>query len=171
MKLAPPCPVPDTALHARYLRVGGYADAYALDIERDVTHAELVEAFYTTWLFKLERFILKWLVDKPSTDAEARALARGERAAFAAWTLEATAKDELLMQDFQGRTRSWLSVAPRHDGCGGTRLLFGTGIAPVTDRASGKQRLGRGFSALLWFHRLYSRALLGAAHARLSRRR
>lgn len=171
MRLAPPHPVPRNALHARYADAGGYADAFVLDIDRRVTLAEFVEAFYTTWLFKLERFILKWLVDKPSTDAEARALALGERASFAAWSLEARARDELLMQDFQGKTRSWLSVAPRPDGAPGTRLLFGTGIAPITDRATGRERLGAGFSALLSFHRLYSRALLGAAQARLARAR
>ena len=69
-------------------------------------------AFYTTWLFRLERWILRLAVARPSTDEEAHQLARGEREAFAAWSVEARAPDQLLMCDFTGRTRSWLMVVP-----------------------------------------------------------
>jgi hypothetical protein len=135
-------------------------------LPRVVSHADYVEAFYTTWLFKLERFILAWLVDKPSTDSQARALARAELESFAAWSVEARAGNQLLMCDFQSRTRSWLMVeaAPAS-----TRLYFGSGIVPVVDRASGRKRLGAGFRILLGFHQVYSRALLAAARARLAR--
>lgn len=131
---------------------------------RVATHAEYVEAFYTTRLFRLERFILTWLVDKPSTDAEARSLAQGARDAFAAWSVEGRVGNQLLMCDFQSRTRSWLMIEP---GAASTRLYFGSGIVPrVID---GKKRMGPGFRALLGFHKLYSRALLASARARLAR--
>jgi hypothetical protein len=161
-------PVPETALHARYAREGGHADCFVTDIARPVTHAEFVAAFYTTWLFKLERLVLAWLVSKPSTDAEARALARGERDRFAAWFLEARAPDELLMHDFQDKTRSWLKVEPLPGDPSGTRLYFGTGIRAVTD-PGGAQRLGGSFRLLMGFHLLYARALLSTARSRLER--
>lgn len=131
-----------------------------------MTHAEFVEAFYTTWLFKLERFVLAWLVHKPSTDTEARVLARGERDAFAAWSVEGRVGNQLLMRDFQSRTRSWLMVEPRP---ASTRLYFGSGIVPRVDRETGENRMGPGFRVLLGFHKMYSRALLAAARARLAR--
>jgi hypothetical protein len=158
--------VPAHALLAAYGRDGGYADCYVTDIPRLVTHAEYVEAFYTTWLFKLERLILACLVDKPSTDMEARSLAHGDRDVFAAWSVEGRAGNQLLMCDFQSRTRSWLMLEP---GPASTRLYFGSGIVPRVDRATGERRLGPGFRLLLGFHKLYSRALLAAARARLTR--
>jgi hypothetical protein len=162
--------VPERALHAKYGRDGGYADCFVTEVARAVTHAEFVAAFYTTWLFNLERFFLTWTVDKPSTDSEVHALARGERTTFAAWSLEDRAPDQLLMRDYLGKTRSWFMVEPRGDAAG-TRLYFGTGIAAITDRKSGGKRLSGGFNARLGFHKLYARALLSCARARLERSR
>jgi hypothetical protein len=159
-------PLPDHALLARYAGNGGYTDCYATDLPGAYSHAEFVAAFYTTWLFKLERAILEWLVARPSTDDEAAELARGGRQAFAAWTVEASAPNQLLLRDFLGNTRSWLMVEPRHDG-GVTRLYFGSAVVPRATR-DGRPRLGFSFRALLGFHRRYSRALLAAARARLT---
>ena len=64
-----PAPLPDHALHAKYAVPGGYVDCFVTQIARPVTHSEFVAAFYTTWLFKLERFVLTWCVAKDSTDA------------------------------------------------------------------------------------------------------
>jgi hypothetical protein len=72
---------------------------------------------------------------------------------FAAWSVEAHTGNQLLMCDFQGRTRSWFMVS-------GTRLLFGSAVVPVTVTESR-------FRWLLGLHRLYSRALLRAARSRL----
>jgi hypothetical protein len=157
---------PDDALHEKYARAGGYTDCYVAEIAHPVTHAEYVEAFYTTWLFKLERIVLALLVARPSNDGEARELARGARAAFAAWCVEDRTEDQLLMCDFQNKTRSWFMVTPAEPNPG-TRLYFGTAIAPVTDHETGEKRLSGGFRALLGFHQLYSRALLSAALSRL----
>jgi hypothetical protein len=157
--------LPPGALLRRYLDTGAYTDCYAIDLPAAVAHADFVEAFYTTWVFKLERAILAALVAKPSTDAQARALARGETGAFAAWTVEARAPDQLLLCDYRGRTRSWLMRAALPDG--GTRLHFGSAVVPVAD-ARGRESLGDGFSFLLAFHQQYSRVLLRAAVKRLS---
>ena len=66
------CSLRDEALTQRYRASGAHTDCFFTELARPVTHAEFVEAFYTTWLFKLERWILRVCVAKPSTDAEAR---------------------------------------------------------------------------------------------------
>ena len=157
-----PHPLPDASLLRACTGAGHYADCYAADLPHAVSHAQYVEAFYTTWLFKLERWILGWAVARPSTDAQARQLAAGTLDAFAAWSVEQRAPDQLLLRDMFGRTRSWLMVEPLPGG--GTRLYFGSGVGSRRDG-----RPGGAFNLLLGFHKLYSRLLLGAARRRLQR--
>jgi hypothetical protein len=156
--------LPPEALLRKDRDAGAYTDCYATEIAARVSHATYVEAFYTTWIFKLERLLLKWLVAKPSTDAEARRLSLGELDAFSAWTVDARARDQLLLVDFQGKTKSWLMVTPLD---AGTRLYFGSAVVRVREEA-GQRRLGFTFRALLGFHKLYSRVLLSAARSRLA---
>lgn len=166
------CELPQGALLGRYLGGGGYADCYVTEIARPVTHAEYVAAFYTTWVFKLERLLLKWLASRPSTDAQAHELAIGTLDTFAAWSVETRGTDQLLLSDFRGRTRSWLMVANVENiGTRGTRLYFGSAVIPVGNKKSGHAKLGFTYRALMSFHRLYSRVLLRVASARLMRSR
>lgn len=146
----------------------GYADCFVADLAGSVTHAQYVEAFYTSWLFKLERFVLRWWVAKPSTDEEARALAQGRRDEFAAWSVEARAPEQLLVRDYQGKTCSWLMAeAGFENNAPITRLYFGTGIVPRVNRHTGQRRLTFFFRALMPFHKVYARSLLSAARSRL----
>jgi hypothetical protein len=161
--------IPAGALLARYPAAGAYVDCYAVDVPATVTHAAFVEAFYTTWLFKVERFILRVAVAKPSSDADARGLAQGANADFAAWRVEDRTADQLLLGDFTGRTKSWLMVGAPGGSATGTRLYFGSAVVPVRSRRTGEARMGAAFGALLGFHKLYSRLLLGAAVTRLAR--
>lgn len=165
-------PLPAHALLAHHARSGAYTDCFATEVPVAASHADYVIAFYTGRVFKLERWLLAWLARRPSTDAQARELAHGQRDAFSAWTVEARAPDQLLLCDFAGRTRSWLMVEPvqRADGPA-TRLYFGSAVVPLRNKATGATRMGTGFHALLGFHKLYSRVLLGAARARLLRSR
>ena len=163
-----PCPLPAEALLLRYQGEGSYADCYATDIARTVTHAEFVQAFYTTRLFKVERLILRWFAARPATDAQARELATGHTDTIAAWRVEGRATDQLLLADFTGRTRSWLMVAAGAAGTG-TRLYFGSAVVPARRSGGKPASLGFPFQALLGFHKLYSRLLLKAASARLQR--
>jgi hypothetical protein len=165
------CDLPIDALLHRYAGSGAYADCYVAEIAGTVSHAEFVEAFYTTAVFKLERLILRLLVSRPSTDEEARQLAQGNFDSFAAWSVEGRATDQLLLSDFMGRTKSWLMVAAAHSaGVSGTQLFFGSAVVPVRSAATGRTGLGFAFRALLGFHKLYSRLLLKSAVSRLSRR-
>ena len=158
------CPLPDDALLARYARTDAYTDCYRTELTGTVSFTEYVTAFYTTYLFRLERFILKWAVSKPSTDAETIQLAEGEIDSFAAWYVEARGENEILLCDFRNRTRSWLMVSPLIDDTGArTRLYFGSAVIPVRDRRFGKPSLGWSFGALALFHKVYSVALLHSA--------
>jgi hypothetical protein len=161
------CEPPQNALLRQCRERGAYTDCYAVEIPQVVSHAEYVEAFYTTWVFRLERLILRLLVSRPSTDAGARQLALGEREDFAAWSVEARAPDQLLLVDFQGRTCSWLMNKPLPGGQS-TRLYFGSAVVAAQDRHSGAQGIGFVFRALLGFHKLYSRVLLRSAVRRLT---
>jgi hypothetical protein len=158
--------LPQDALSRKDLERGAYTDCYTTDVALQVPHAQYVEAFYTSWAFKLERFVLKWLVAKPSTDEEARRLSRGELDNFAAWTVEQRAPDQVLLADFMGKTKSWLMVAPLSEGQ--TRLYFGSVVNPVP-RPTHRPSTGRTFGAMLAFHKRYSRVLLGAAAAKITR--
>jgi hypothetical protein len=160
------CRPPADALLNRYVGADAFVDCYVAEVTRRVSCAEYVEAFYTTPIFKAERAILGIFVSRPSTDAEARQLASGERATFAAWTEEARSPDQLLVADLSGRTRSWLMVVP--SAAGGTLLYFGSAVVPMRNRANGRASLGPLFSTLLGFHKLYSLALLLSARSRLA---
>jgi hypothetical protein len=165
------CAVPPGSLLDRYSANGCYADCYSIDLEGQVSFPEYVFAFYTTLLFKLERLILKGLVSKPSNDADARKLADGKTAGFAAWHVEARTDDELLLCDFVGRTRSWLMVAPV-DATEGHRTLlyFGSAVVPVREPKTGEMSLGFGYRSLLGFHTIYSVLLLYSAASLLRSR-
>ena len=155
--------LPGGALLSRYTTSRNYTDCFRLVIEDEVTLDEYIYAFYTTWLFKIERVILRFAVSKPSTKSEARRLADGSIEYFAAWNVEDRRSDQILMCDFHKRTRSWLMVEPLPIGHGiGTQLFFGSAVVE-----SGDAR----FSLLLGFHKLYSRALLSTARSRVKRLR
>ena len=163
------CHIPNCSLLNSYLRDGNYTDRYITEIHRSVSHAQFVTTFYTTWIFKLERLILKMAVSKPSTDCQAEQLANGSIETFAAWHVEARSENQLLMCDFNHRTRSWLMVDHATDNDATlTRLYFGSAIVAVEDPGTGEFTLGAGYQALLGFHKLYSKVLLHAARSRLA---
>jgi hypothetical protein len=163
MKAVTAAPLPDLALLSRYRERQAFTDCYIVDIPQPVSLARYVEAFYTTPLFKLERFVLL-AVGKPSTDADARLMARGTSDRFAAWTVESRADDQILLCDFMGKTRSWLMCVPQ---AAGTRLYFGSAVVPKRVSPAGQVSLGSAFRLMLVFHRLYAPALLSAAASRL----
>ncbi|MEP7006317.1 MAG: hypothetical protein ABI810_10055 [Sphingomonas bacterium] len=162
-------PLPEHSLLFAYHAKGDYTDCFTVDVAGEVLQQQFVTAFYTSRLFKIERFILKWLVAKASTDRQAGLLASGSIESFAAWTVEGRKRHQLLVLDYQGRTRSWLMAEPIKAGHGAaTRLFFGTGIASATDRKTGRRTMPLFFRLLLGFHRRYARALLRSAVTKLA---
>lgn len=163
------CPLPDGALLGAYLANGAYTDCFSTDVAGAVSHEQFVTAFYTSFVFKLERQILAWAVSKPSTDDQAKQLAWGAIDEFAAWHVEKRSPNQLLLSDFRASTRSWLMVAPiTVHNVPGTRLYFGSAVVPSINRKTGKIEMDLVFRALLGFHKIYSVVLLRAAKARLN---
>lgn len=161
--------LPPGSLLDRYAASGAFTDCYVTDLPDRVTHAQFVEAFYTTALFRLERRVLAAVARRPSTDAQARQLAQGQLSSFAAWSVESRAADQLLLA--AGRTRSWLMVGAGTGAApSGTRLYFGSAVVPRRSSDGTRGGMGWAFGAMLGLHALYSRALLSAARARLLRR-
>jgi hypothetical protein len=166
-------PPPSALLHAERA-AGAFTDCYGVDVGAAVTQAQFVEAFYTTWLFKVERLLLAWLARRPASDGQAAELAAGSRDAFAIWRVERRLANQLLLADETGRTKSWLMTVPQGvqgspGAAPGTRLYFGSALVPRIDRETGQKRFGFLFHLLLGFHRAYSKALLRAGAAQVIR--
>ncbi|MFK7876851.1 MAG: hypothetical protein AB8B71_13895 [Paracoccaceae bacterium] len=140
-----------------------YTDAFYVDVSAEVDLAHYVYGFYSTPLFRAERFILKLAARAPSSDADLAALAQGAGNRFAVWTVEARRADEILLGDASGRTKSWLWAEARD---GATRLWFGSVVVPVMQR--GRLVQGPVFDTLLGVHKLYSRLLLGSAVGKMT---
>jgi hypothetical protein len=144
--------LPQHALLQRYTAdPSNYTDCYVKDVADSVSLTEFITAFYTTPLFRAERFVLKVAVRRPSTDHDVIALAKGEVTKFAAWTVEDREDDQILLCDMSGHTRSWFMVQPIDTG---TRLYFGSAVTPAT---------GIMVKALMPLHKLYAQGLLGSA--------
>jgi hypothetical protein len=145
-------------------RWGEYGDCFAVTIGYPVGLSDFVVAFYTSPLFRIERLLLRLVVNAPSSRRQACAVAQGSAAEFAAWYVGERTATQLLMCDRYERTRSWFCVAPVN---GGTRLRFGSAVAAARDKRAGAKRLGGSFPWLLRFHVVYSQLLLHAAKMQL----
>lgn len=155
--------LPETALLQRYAKDEGfYTDCFSTCVAQKTDLSGLIDAFYNSWLFRLERLILRVTSGQPVTDADVEALARQDKDQFAVWAVEARETDQILLTESLGRTSSWLSVEPFCDGQ--TRILFGSAIA-LRDRNLLARTV---IAALTRFHTLYSYQLLKAAARRLS---
>lgn len=163
------CAVPPDSLLGDYARNGrGYTDCYYIDIGAAVTRADFVCAFYSTWLFKIERALLWLFLRTSSNECEVRRLADDLTDTFAAWRVEARTASELLMCDYCGRTRSWFMVSALNGGgAPPTRLYFGSAVVPAANRKIRGTQLGLVFHVFLGVHKRYSRALLRAARSHL----
>jgi len=82
------CEIPEGSLLQRCVSEGVFADCYCTALPVRVSHAEYVEAFYTTAVFKAERWLLKWALSRPSSDRDAHQRAIGASHTFAAWRVE-----------------------------------------------------------------------------------
>ena len=158
--------LPEEALLQRYKHDGSYTDCYCMIIQRGVSMPEYISAFYTTPIFKVERKILSLVAGKHSSDEGAQGLALGNQKIFAAWSVEGRSTNQLLLCDFQSRTRSWLMVQAQSNS---TRLYFGSAVVPKSKSAEGKASFGIAFHVLKGFHHLYTKALMSAAYAKLSK--
>lgn len=156
--------LPAGALIEPYSASGAYTDCYMSSVASQASLAEFMVAFYTTPIFKLERWLLARVLRFPSTDQEAQLLAQGHVNRFSAWHVESRQPDQVILA--AGRTRSWLMVSQGPAGCGATTLFFGSAVVPRKNGGLGWQ-----FDTSLLFHKLYSRVLLASAARRLVKSR
>jgi hypothetical protein len=159
-------PLPPLSLLAQCISPGDYADCLTVDVPGAISLGTFVQAFYTSAAFRPERMVLR-LIGRGSNDADVRALADGSADNFAAWDVEARGADELLLRDFQNRTRSWLMVEDlTPPGSPATRLTFGSGVMHPKGAGSGGGKL---FRLLLPIHKIYAKMLLKSAAKQLMR--
>lgn len=154
--------LPSDSLLASFAASDAYTDCYSVELPGQVSLADFLLAFYSTPIFKLERWILARALGAESSEDDVRRLASGESTRFAAWRVDMRRDDQIVLAS--GRTRSWLMVVPQSATAGkSTELYFGSAVLPLQ-----RGGLGWQFRALLGFHRLYSRLLLGLATRPLS---
>lgn len=153
--------LPSGALLESYRAERGYVDCFVADVFPAADLEELITAFYSSIAFRPERWLLGALLGKRASEADVARLAAGQTERFSAWTVESRRSDEILLRDYQGKTRSWLKVTSIP---GGTRLFFGSAVVPAKSRADKEA-----FTLLQGFHRWYSRVLLRGAVRRLNR--
>ncbi len=155
--------LPPDSLLAKHAAADDYTDCFTADVPRAVTLPDFVTAFYNSPAFRPERWILH-LIGKGSDGTDVAKLAASETTSFAAWNLVNRTESEILLQDFQNRTSSWLAVEPLATTAptikGRTRLSFGSGV---------RRPDGPAVSALMPFHRFYAKTLLQSAVRRLNR--
>jgi hypothetical protein len=157
---------PDALLNA-YRDSGTYTDCLTCDVRGALSLADYITAFYTSPVFRPERLILSILLSMPSTDDDVAGLAAGTKDRFAAWTVERRTDTQILLCDYQSRTRSWLMVAPL--GADMTRLYFGSAVTQVDETKTGRALAKLAFQTLLWFHKAYAKALISSAAIKLAR--
>ena len=158
--------VPEHSFLASCKDSGAFTDCYTITVPGNLGLAEFIEAFYTTRLFKTERWLLAKILACPSSDNQVRDLAYSAANDFSAWRVEQRSDREILLAF--GQTRSWLYVEPlsetlKNGETPSTRLYFGSAVFPA--RTSGKFSFL--FHALGGFHHIYSRCLLAAAAKRI----
>lgn len=158
--IARACDVPRDGLLQAYVGQGEtYTDCFEVMSPVEIALPDFIEAFYTTWLFRLERLILSITLRRRIRDADARVMAAGAET-FAAWSVEARADAQILLRDMAGHTRSYLAVSAKDGGV--TRLIFGSAVV-----ARDGKPLGGFVKVLIPLHRFYSKALLRLAERKL----
>ncbi len=147
--------LPPGTLLERYRGEGAYVDCLECHVQHVVSLEQLISAFYNSRAFRPERWLLGAFLGMPANSADVAQLATGKMQRFSAWTVEARTGSEIMLCDYQGRTRSWLMVDPT---AAGTVLRFGSAVLPQRKRADDLL-----FKALTGFHRFYARRLLASA--------
>jgi hypothetical protein len=158
--------LPKASLLADYAKMKNcHTDCFSVEIDKSVCFEKYAYAFLTSPIFKLERWILKLILLRPSTDQQALRLAQGDSSQFAAWHVKAQNDQQLLMSDFSGKTRFWI-MAEQNTESEKTMLYFGSAVLPNKDGIMSKSIW---FALMMQFHKLYSSVLLWSAKSKLKR--
>lgn len=163
--------LPHRASILRYRLPGNYVDCFGATLRGTIGVEQLLASFLTAPAFRPERWLLACALDMRSGDGEAQALARGDRQAFAAWSVEERDAEQVLLCDFLGHTRSWFMTEPGSEPGGGivTRVRYGTAIVRRDMHGVAHWGWSLAFWPLLPLHRLYARILLASTLGRITR--
>ena len=157
--------LPEDAFLTRYeMQPHTHTDCFHTRLPKQIPLEDFVNAFFSSWLFRIERLILKLTVKKPATDEDIAKLAKGTSSTMAAWVTEERSEDQLLLQVPDTPIRTWL-MRETDGEC--THLYFGSAILPARTDKGGKPAMGHIFFVLMGFHKLYARALLFCARRAL----
>ena len=137
-----------------------FADSFAVPCSGAPTLAQLLTAFYGSWVFWPERVLMGVLWRGSTSKAALEALAGGFGDRFGAWRVVQRSENEILLRDKRGATASWMAVVAG-------QVMFGS-VLYTQDRDTVKKSVL--WRALTAFHTLFSRMLLAAAARRLERR-
>ncbi|MGD1954307.1 MAG: hypothetical protein ACFBZ9_03520 [Sphingomonadales bacterium] len=154
-----PQTLPDDALLRRYGIDGHYTDCFSRDVQKALTLADFITAFYKSGPFIAERFVLSQAANETITNTDVDALARGEIEKFGLRDVEERSDDQILLKDRIGQTCSWLKVVRRR---AGTQLYFGSAV--IADSGVLPLRLRLLIGPIL----AYSRIVLTAASKTLA---
>jgi hypothetical protein len=134
--------------------------AFKRNSPKGVTLESYINAFFNTWLFRIERMILNTAAKKPASDEDIARLAQGTSNTMSAWQVERRDADQILLEVPQTPIRTWLMRSGEGEK---TQLYFGSAILPDAVDRNGNAKMPFLFHALLGFHKLYARALLFSA--------
>ncbi|KAA0175468.1 hypothetical protein FNF27_03168 [Cafeteria roenbergensis] len=144
----------------------GKGDCFRLDVPGHVPIERFVHAFFTSWLFKLERLVLP----VATTDSLAKDFAYSRVNEFAIWTAKERTDSELLAtwaeEHSPATGATWMRVVHGKDDDGKpkTCLEFGSAIA------TGDMPYQKAVMAVAMpLHLAYSGLLLGAAAGNIDR--
>jgi len=150
--------VPQDSLLAHFGGPDDYRDAFCREVPGEVSLEQFIERFYCSMAFRPERLVLG-LLGRSASNADARALARGEADGIAVWEVVGRREAEVLLESPDTGTASWLAVEAVPSSSSAavgktsarTRLLFGSWVGRVGET---------GWRFMLRPHVWYSRVLL-----------
>ena len=150
---------------------GVYSDCFVATVEGHIDFQTLIDVFFDTWVFRIERLILAAAGMRPANYQALQQLASGKTDHFAAWKVVQRDTSQMLLAVPGSGIRTWLMVQPVNTDPTSTRLYFGSAIVPkpgVDGEKAQKALLRRLMNR---FHLFYSKLLLSAAVKALNRRR
>ncbi|ALE17556.1 hypothetical protein AMC99_02281 [Altererythrobacter epoxidivorans] len=144
---------PDSLL-ARYGSAQDYRDCFAREVAGHVTLEQFIERFYCSAAFRPERIVLG-LIGRGASNADARALARGETDRFAVWEVVERSdlpsgskavgheRHEILLHSKDTGTASWLAVSSGSAAIGQTGTSLSSGAVGQTGTSSSSAAVGQ----------------------------
>lgn len=87
---------------------GVYTDCFQTELPKGGTLESYINAFFNTWLFRIERMILSTAAKKPVSDEDIARLAQGTSNTMSAWQVERRDADQILLEVPQPPIRTWL---------------------------------------------------------------